>query len=199
MSKPFKMKGSPMRRNFGIGASPIREVTKPAKPASSKEELIKLAGELVPKVKTMDLDYGGGFDNVNIDITEGDAATTQPKPKAPSGEKPIVTRTPEEIMGIKKHRIKAQGASKQKRYKSGGGFGKDNKDKKAPEIKTYKTADESKNRPEQKVRVMTPKELTKKYKKAEKKKKTKTKTKSKKKIGKKLKKFLKRLFSRKNK
>tara|TARA_R110002051_G_C8646937_1_gene487018 strand:- start:52 stop:636 length:585 start_codon:yes stop_codon:yes gene_type:complete len=194
MSKPFKMKGSPMQRNFGIGASPVREVTKPMKPASSKEELIKLAGELVPEVKTMDLDYGGGF-AVGVDVMSGEPdATTTPKPK-PSGEKPIVTRTPEEIMGIKKHRIKAQGASKQERYKSGGGFGEDNKDKKAPEIKTYKTADESKNTPEPKVRVMTPKELTKK----EGKKKTKKKKKKRGKKNGKLKKFLKRIFSRKNK
>jgi hypothetical protein len=27
MSGPFKMKGSPMQRNFGIGGSPMREVT----------------------------------------------------------------------------------------------------------------------------------------------------------------------------
>ena len=27
MSGPFKMKGSPMQRNFGIGASPMKEVT----------------------------------------------------------------------------------------------------------------------------------------------------------------------------
>ena len=27
MSGPFKMKGSPMKRNFGIGASPAKDVT----------------------------------------------------------------------------------------------------------------------------------------------------------------------------
>ena len=27
MGAPFKMKGSPMQRNFGIGASPMKEVT----------------------------------------------------------------------------------------------------------------------------------------------------------------------------
>ncbi len=30
MSGPFKMKGSPMKRNFGIGASPVKQTAKPS-------------------------------------------------------------------------------------------------------------------------------------------------------------------------
>ena len=65
---------------------------------------------------------------------------------------------------IEKDEIKVKGASEQDTYKSGGGFGEDNKDIKAPEVKTVQTADESKNTPEPKIRVMKPKELEKKHK-----------------------------------
>jgi hypothetical protein len=211
----FKMKGYSYP-----GTSPLKDTTEPMKPASSKEELIETARGFILPAQAMDLDYGGGFDvDINVDILGASDTLPPPKPKPPSGEKPIVTRTPEEIMGIKKDRMDVKGASKQKHYKSGGGFGEDNKDIKAPEVKTYKTADESKNRKEKKVRVMTPKELTKKYKKAgkpitkdekkkvEKEKKTttpkikKSKKKSKKKVkksGNKKSNWLKGLFKRKN-
>lgn len=154
---PFKLKsqGSSFKE-MGSTPAPI------SKPASSKEELIRLANQPPPELKHIDLDYGGGFGTDYETITSEAGTTAKPKPGDP--EKPIVTRTPEQIMGIEQDRIKVKGANKQDTYKSGGGFGKDNKDIKAPEVKTITTADESKNTPSPKIRVMTPKESMKKHK-----------------------------------
>jgi hypothetical protein len=44
MSGPFKMKGSPMKRNFGIGASPAKQ--KPKYPGQAEEPKIKSKSQI---------------------------------------------------------------------------------------------------------------------------------------------------------
>ena len=126
------------------------------KPGSSKEELIEIANAPIPPVENIDLDYGGGFD---VDMSVGElSGKPKPQPGKPkSGEKPISTRTPEQIMGIERDVITVKGAGEQSYYSPSGGFRETNKDLRAPEVKTYTTADESKSTPERKVRVRKPK------------------------------------------
>ena len=151
---PYKMKGM----SFKEGQTPLKNLKQEAfaagEPGSSKNDLITLANDLaaqVPSANPPDLDYGGGFD---MSINLGTPRTSKKaKPTVKQQEKP----DPKNIIDVK-------GANEQAQYKSGGGFGKDNKDIKAPEVKTITTADESKNTPSPNIRVMTPKESMKKHK-----------------------------------
>ena len=143
---PYKMNGM----SFKEGQTPLKNLKQEAfaagKPGSSKEDLITLANDLaaqVPSVNPPDLDYGGGFDmSINLGTPR---KSKKPKKGAKQQEKP----DPKNIIDVK-------GANEQAQYKSGGGFGKDNKDIKAPDVKTYKQADESKNTPEPKIKVKKP-------------------------------------------
>tara|TARA_R110000824_G_scaffold135834_1_gene299297 strand:- start:304 stop:861 length:558 start_codon:yes stop_codon:yes gene_type:complete len=144
---PYKMKGM----SFKEGQTPLKNLTQEAfaagEPGSSKNDLITLANDLaaqIPSVNPPDLDYGGGFD---MSINLGTPRTSKkPKKVAKQQEKKLDP----------KNRIDVKGANEQAQYKSGGGFGKDNKDIKAPDVKTYKQADESKDTPEPKIKVKKP-------------------------------------------
>ena len=69
MSGPFKMKGSPMARNFGIGGSPMMKGCAPGDPDCDKRFKINLPGTVVSR----SLKKAGGwvsrcFKNVASDI-----------------------------------------------------------------------------------------------------------------------------------
>tara|TARA_R100000781_G_scaffold94812_1_gene59155 strand:+ start:293 stop:835 length:543 start_codon:yes stop_codon:yes gene_type:complete len=139
---PFKMKGSPMQRNFGIG-SPIKDIVPEANVKMTRTSgdvaVITAASGLGSSYTPVgDIEYGLTMQPINV--------KEQKKKKAPKKEKQIKRKDKE---------IKVKGAGKESHYKAGGGFGKDNKDIKAPDVKTYKI-DESKNTKEKKVKVVTP-------------------------------------------
>lgn len=141
---PYKMTGM----SFKEGQTPLKNLKQEAfaagEPGSSKNDLITLANDLaaqVPSVNPPDLGIDGSFD---MSINLGTPRTSKkPKKAAKQQEKKLDP----------KNRIDVKGANEQAQYKSGGGFGKDNKDIKAPDVKTYKQADESKNTPKPKIKV----------------------------------------------
>jgi len=55
---PFKMKGSPMYRNFGIGSSPVRDVTKKEHPHQDYEQ------EVHPEKTVWEEGEGGFWNNL---------------------------------------------------------------------------------------------------------------------------------------
>ena len=142
------------------------------KPGSSKEELIEIANAPIQPVENIDLDYGGGFD---VDMSVGElSGKPKPQPGKPkSGEKPISTRTPEQIMGIERDVITVKGANKQAHHLAPSPLGKGTQFTAGDSMKkawesgvdsgqlgsgeVVITADESKSTPERKVRVRKPK------------------------------------------
>jgi hypothetical protein len=74
MSGPFKMKGSPMKRNFGIGASPVKQHKKYSKrvgPAQDPEKIKKERLKYSDEYKKME-EYQKNVPKENIAFEEGE-------------------------------------------------------------------------------------------------------------------------------
>jgi len=64
MSGPFKMKGSPMARNFGIGASPVRDERTSSLP-EERDTPDSGNADSVPQSKSSKTSYKQAWDNMS--------------------------------------------------------------------------------------------------------------------------------------
>ena len=83
MTGPFKMKGSPMARNFGIGASPVRKDGEGyADTIASAKRMVKRNQELTVQDNMQDTTDSGSFDQAFAAARKADKKTFTYKGKS---------------------------------------------------------------------------------------------------------------------